>query len=82
LLDLVNQLSPLARRHVAAALSRAGVIDSAHLGGGDVVSALRELPPPKRSSPQVDVALGMALRSIEAELPCRLSRAISPGAPS
>jgi hypothetical protein len=69
LLDLVTQLSPLARRHVAAALSRAGVIDGAHLGGGDVVSTLRELPPRKRSSPQVDVALGMALRSIEAELP-------------
>jgi hypothetical protein len=66
--------SPLARRHLAAALRLQGVLEGAHLGG-DLATALAEVPESKLAGSRADAAIAIALDSIGAELDALMRRA-------
>jgi hypothetical protein len=72
---LIDSLSPLGKRYVAEAFVREQIIEGAHLGGGDLSTSVRELPPSTIDSPRIDVALRLALHNIEQQLPVLTARA-------
>jgi hypothetical protein len=59
--------SPLARRHLAAALTSEGVIEGAQLGGSTTM-VLDQVPVSKLSGDRATAAMDIALHNIRAEL--------------